>query len=476
MNLPKRPRDVEWPPAPFAGLFLMTHLMPEKRPEADNRLAEPYSLSRLLRFATPSIMMMLFFSLYTIVDGIFIARYAGSMALSSINMFFPAMSLIWGVIVMLGTGGSALIATKLGERRTYEARAHFSALALIMAGSGFAMAVCGNIFSLELVTILGASELQFQDCLEYTRMFCLFAPLMALQYFFQVFFVAAGRPGLGLAGTLGAGFANMALDYLFIVHWGMGVRGAALGTGLACIIPTLLGLVWFTFYRQDELHFAQPHLPFRKLLRICSNGFSEMVTHLANFTTGYLFNLSFMQYVGEQGVAALTIVFYFEFVFTAVFFGYSGGVSPIISYKHGARNSAQLRFIFRSSLGLLVLFSFTAYLVSLLTLPWTLPIFLPVNDPVYSITRHGFYLYAFAFLFMGINIFSSAFFTALSNGAVSAIISFGRTFVFLSGCILLLPRLWGENGLWLAAPLAELLGMLLALAFLILLRRRYRYA
>ncbi len=441
----------------------------------ENKLARQYRLRSLLAFATPTILMVLFTSLYTIVDGIFVARYVGTLALSALNMFFPIMSIEFGFAVMLYSGGSALIARKMGEGRTREARARFTALVLLMSVSGGLIALAGLVFSDELVYALGASAAQFDDCRTYMRMHFLFVPCLFLQFVFQSFFVVAGRPSLGLAVSLAAGILNMLLDYLFMVPWEMGVRGAALATGLGCVVPTVVGLWYFGCNRRQDLRFCLPSMPLRDFFRICSNGLSEMVTHLANFIVGYLFNISFMAWAGEDGVAAITIVFYFEFVFTAVFFGYSSGIAPIVSYKFGHGDRAQLHFIFRRSLLFLLLFSLAAFSSSIGTLSFTLPIFVETGSAVFELARAGFPLYAWAFLLMGWSIFASAWFTALSNGPVSALISLGRTFVFLAGSILLLPRLLGIDGLWLALPTAELLGLGVTLFFFLCLRKRYGY-
>lgn len=440
-----------------------------------SRLGRQFSVRSLLAFAAPSIAMLIFLSLYTIVDGIFVARYVGSMALSGLNMFFPAMSIEFGIATMLGAGGSALIAKRLGEGRLASARTRFTALILIMAGMGAAMGALGAGFSDLWTRLLGASEEQRPWCQEYMAVHFWFCPFFVLQYAFQVFFVVAGRPGLGLAATLAAGVLNMALDYVFIALCGWGMTGAAIATGIGCVPPTVAGLVFFSRRCAGELHFAMPAMRLRELWRICTNGLSELVTHLANFVTGYLFNISFLAYLQEPGVAALSIVFYFEFVFTAVYAGYSSGVAPVISYKYGAKDHAQLRLVVRRSYGIIAIFSVLACAAAIGSAKWTLPIFVSENDPVYAIAAAGFPLYALAFLLQGASIFGSAHFTALNNGIVSAIISFGRTFVFLAGCILALPRCWGAAGLWLAQPVAEFLGLFVTLAFLFALRKRYGY-
>lgn len=440
----------------------------------ESALIKRFSGRSLLMFALPSILMSAFSSFYTIVDGVFIARYVGAMGLSGLNMFWPVWSVEYGVGIMLATGGSAMIAKNMGEGRYHVARARFTALTGIMLALGCLVAVAGNIFCEPINRALGASAGQLPYCVEYARVHFSFGPCLFLQTVAHVFFVTAGRPSLGLVSTCIAGVMNMALDYVFMAPLGMGMTGAALATGLSWTVPAGVALCYFACTR-DALRFARPRLSLRALKQICTNGLSELVTHLSTFVVGVLFNMSFMRYAGEAGVAALAVVFYFEYLFTAVYFGYSGGVAPIISFKHGHRDTAQLRFITRRNLACIALFSLAAYALSMLSLPYTLPVFVTPGSEVYELAKQGYPLYAIAFLLMGVNIYTSAHFTALSNGPVSAVISGGRTFVFLVGCILLLPLKLGTEGLWLSVPVAEALGLALAVWYLLRLQKRYGY-
>ena len=427
-----------------------------------------------MAFALPSILMSVCSSCYTIADGIFIARYAGTMALSGLNMFWPAWSVEYGVGIMLAAGGSALIAKNMGEGRYGTARARFSGLAVVMLGLGVLTALVGNVWCEQICRALGASDLQLPYATDYARGHFSFGPCLFIQALAGVFFVTAGRPGLGLVSTCAAGAVNVALDYVFMVPMGMGVAGASLATGIGWAVPSLVFVGYF-IKKRGTLYFTRPRMGWGVLRRICSNGISEMVTHLAVFVTGVLFNLSFMHYAGEAGVAALAVVFYFEYLFTAVYFGYSTGVAPIISFKFGNTDSGQLRFVTRRNMQTLLVISLVAYAISMLTLPYTLPIFADRGTRVYELAHHGFVLYATSFLLAWVNIYASAHFTALSNGPVSAAISGARSFVFMVGSILLLPLALGIDGLWLSVPAAELLGGCLAVWFLARLRRRYGY-
>ena len=447
--------------------------MDEKQSRGD-ALAQVFSRRSLWRFALPTLLMTVCSSCYTIVDGIFIARYAGMMALSGLNMFWPAWSVEFGVAVMLVTGGSAMIAKNMGEGRYRLARARFSGLMALMLALGVVVAVAGNLWCEAIVRSLGASELQLPYAVDYARVHFSFGPCLFLQAAANMFFVTAGRPGLGLGSSIVAGVLNMALDYVFMVLLGMGITGAALATGVGWAVPTVVALVVFT-RRRGTLYFTRPRLRLRALRQMCANGVSELVTHLAVFVNGVLFNISFMRYAGEAGVAALAVVFYFEYLFTAVYFGYATGVSPIISFKYGHADLPQLRRVTRWNMQTVLAIAIAAYAISMITLPYTLPVFADCHTEVYALAEHGFRLYALSFLLAEIGIYISAHFTALSNGPVSAIISGARSFVFMVASILLLPLALGIDGLWLAVPLAELLGGALAIVFLLRLRGRYGY-
>ena len=440
----------------------------------EDALGQEFGRWSLLRFALPTLLMSVCSSCYTIVDGIFIARYAGTMALSGLNMFWPTWSVEFGVVTMLVMGGSAMIAKNMGEGRYRLARARFTGLVLLLAVLGVAVAVAGNAWCVEILRALGTSDLQLPYAVDYARVHFCFGPCLFLQAAANMFFVTAGRPGLGLGSSIVAGVLNMALDYVFIVPLGMGITGASLATGIGWVVPTVVMLAVFS-RRRGTLYFARPRLGWRTLWRMCSNGVSEMVTQMAVFVNGVLFNISFMRYAGEAGVAALAVVFFFEYLFTAVFFGYTTGVSPIISFKYGHDDRPQLHAVTRWNLHTLAFLALLAYALSMLTLPYTLPIFVDYGTEVYTLAEHGFVLYATSFLLAWVGIYISAHFTALSNGPVSAVISGARSFVFMVGSILLVPLALGIDGLWLAVPVAELLGSALAVCFYCRLRPRYGY-
>ncbi len=441
----------------------------------NNALSRPFTGASLLRFALPNIIMMVFLSLYTIVDGIFISRFVGTLALSAVNMSYPINSVELAIGIMLGTGGSAVIARRMGEGKTARAREDFTCITAVSLGIGVVFALMGNVCLDPLLRLLGTSPAQFALCRSYTRVLLWFAPALFLQTAFQVLFVTAGKPVLGLWVTVAGGVANMLLDWLLMGPVGMGVTGAAVATGIGYCIPAAAGVWFFSRKRDVPLYFTAFRPDRKMLLQACWNGSSEMVSNVANAVTTFLFNLIFLAYWQEDGVAAITIVMYVQFVFTAVFFGFSMGVAPVISYQYGAQNTEQLRRICRFCISFTLLCSLAMYLLSRALIGPCLAVFTDAESRVYAITMEGFPLYALCFLLMGISIFASALFTALSNGTVSAAISFARTLVFLVGTLLLMPRLWGQWGIWLAVPAAELLGVLVSVGFLFWGKRKYRY-
>lgn len=440
-----------------------------------NPLAREFTPGAILRFALPNMVMMVFMSLYTIVDGMFISRFVGELALSATNMFYPVTSMQYAVGIMLGTGGSAVIAWKLGRGEQQEAKEDFTAITILSLLVGVVVtAVCLPQLS-PILRLLGTSPAQMPIAEIYAGILLWFAPMLFLQVLYQAFFVTAGKPTLGMVVSVSGGIANIVLDYFFMGPLHMGVRGAALATGIGYSIPAVVGVAYFSLARHGTLHFVKCRFHPKTLLRACTNGSSEMVSNAAMAVTTFLFNVIFMWFWAENGVAAITILSYFQFVFSAIFIGFSMGVAPIVSYKFGAQDKKQLKRIFRLGMVFVAVCSVAVYILSRLTLRFSLAIFTDAGSPVYEIAMEGFAIYALQFLFMGTSIFASGFFTALNNGVVSAAISLSRTFLFLVGSLLLLPALWGETGVWFAVPVAELLGLAVSIAFLLWGRKRYDY-
>lgn len=439
-----------------------------------NSIAKDFKFFSLLRFALPTMVMMIFMSLYSIVDGIFISRLLGTNALSAANIVYPIISIVFAVGIMLSTGGSALIAKKLGEGKDREAREDFSFLTLVSFLFGIAILLIGNIFIEPIVRALGSTDALLPYCVDYLSVSLLLAPAAMLQMMFQTFFVTAGKPLIGLMLTISGGVANMILDYLFMGPFNMGISGAALATGIGELIPAVIGLFYFLFTRHS-LYLTKPVVRFQVLKESCFNGSSEMVTNLSTAVVTYLFNITMLKFLGEPGVAAITIVLYGQFLFNALYMGFSMGVAPVISYNHGSQNLPLLKRIFKICIGFISISSILITIMALVSSPVIVEIFTPIGSATYDIAKTGFFLFSINYIFAGINIYSSSMFTAFSDGKVSALISFVRTFVLIVLNILLLPYLIGVNGVWLAVPAAEFMTLFLSVYLFYKKRDVYHY-
>ena len=441
-----------------------------------NTLARKHNLWSLLRFTAPTIIMMVFMSLYTMVDGMFVSRFVGTAALSAVNIAYPAISVVVAIAIMLATGGSAVIAAQMGQGQPRLAKENFSLLVYVGIAVGLLLTILGFAFLQPLVTLLGANAATFAYCTDYLAVLLPFTPFAILQLLFQYFFVTAGKPVLGLVTTMAGGMANIVLDYLFIVPMGMGVAGAALATGIGYAIPGIFGLAYFGLCRSGTLSLVRPRWRLDTLVSSCLNGSSEMVTNLATAITTYLFNIIMMRLLGEDGVAAITIVLYAQFLLTAIYLGYASGVGPVISYHHGSGNRAELKKLFRMSMLFIAVSSLLTFGMTLLLGRPLVLIFTGAGSTVYDLALRGFMLFGISYLFIGFNIFASALFTAFSDGRVSAIISFARTFLFLVVAVLLMPMAFGIDGVWLSVPAAELAALAVSAWYLIRLRHKYHFA
>ena len=439
-----------------------------------NSIAKDFKFFSLLRFALPTMVMMIFMSLYSIVDGIFISRLLGTNALSAANIVYPVISIVFAVGIMLSTGGSALIAKKLGEGKDREAREDFSFLTLVSFLFGIAILLIGNIFIEPIVRALGSTDALLPYCVDYLSVSLLLAPAAMLQMMFQTFFVTAGKPLIGLMLTISGGVANMILDYLFMGPFNMGISGAALATGIGELIPAVIGLFYFLFTRHS-LYLTKPVVRFQVLKESCFNGSSEMVTNLSTAVVTYLFNITMLKFLGEPGVAAITIVLYGQFLFNALYMGFSMGVAPVISYNHGSQNLPLLKRIFKICIGFISISSILITIMALVSSPVIVEIFTPIGSATYDIAKTGFFLFSINYIFAGINIYSSSMFTAFSDGKVSALISFVRTFVLIVLNILHLPYLIGVNGVLLAVPAAEFMTLFLSVYLFYKKRDVYHY-
>ncbi len=388
--------------------------------------------------------MMVFMSLYTIVDGIFVSRLVGSNALSAVNIVYPVINLMFACGIMLSTGGSAIVARQIGEKKEGESRENFSLIALVSFFVGMVILVFGMLFLESICKVLGATPILLSDCKKYLGVLLLFGPLTMMQMFFQVFFVTAGKPTLGLILTIAGGVANVILDYVFMGPMGMGVMGAALATGLGQAIMAIVGIVYF-FRRKKGLYFVKPIFRGKVMLESCGNGSSEMVSNLSMAIVTFLFNLTMLQLLGEDGVAAITIVLYGQFLFTSMYLGFSMGVSPVFSFNYGDKNYEQLKRIYKICMYFIAISSVVVLVVALVFAEPIVGTFSGRESRTYEIAVEGFFLFSFNYLFAGINIFASAMFTAFGDGKISAIISFCRTFIFIVVSILVLFLSWSVS-------------------------------
>ncbi len=438
-------------------------------------ISQEFSMSSLLRFAMPTTIMMIFMSLYTIVDGFFVSRFVGTDALSAVNLVYPYINLIVAIAVMLATGGSAVIARKMGEGNPQEARQDFTMIVVVGSIAGVVIGLCGILFDDELIRFFGAPEQLIQYCKDYLFILMIFTPASILQMLFQSFFVTAGRPVLGLGLTILAGILNMVFDYLLIVPGQMGIKGAAIATAMGYLVPSLVGLVYFSRKQSNGLYFSKFPIRWPVLMESCFNGSSEMVNNISTGIVTYLFNIIMLDLLGSDGVAAITVVLYAQFLLNALYMGFSMGVAPVISYNYGSENILQLQRIFKICIWFVLCSSVAILLISLIFASPIVALFSPKGTVVYDIAIGGFLLFSINYLFSGTNIFASAFFTALSNGKVSAILSFLRTFVFIVAGIMTLPQILGVNGVWLAVPFAELMTLLFSICYLWAGKKQYHY-
>lgn len=440
----------------------------------ENSISQDFKLSSLIIFTIPSMIMMIFMALYSIVDGVFISRFINTDALSAFNVIYPFINLVIGIGVMLASGGSAVIAKKLGESRTDEARQNFTLIIITGFVVGVVIGIIGYIFLDKIIYLLGSTDDLYRYCQYYLIMSLVFIPSYIMNLLYQILTITAGKPKVGLILTVIGGVSNIILDYIFISQINMGILGAALATGMGNFIPSVLGTLYF-IKNKETLYFVKPKFELDVLSKACMNGSSEMVTNLATGITTMLFNIAMMNYLGSDGVAAMSIVLYGQFLVTSVYIGFSSGVAPVISYNYGEQNRKQLRKIIKYSAIFISIISLVSYAISMLLASNIVGIFSSIGSNVYDIGYNGFTIFGTSFLITGVNIFASSMFTAFSNGKVSATISFFRTFIFIVGGILILPKFMRENGIWISVPLAEILTMIISISYIYKYKNNYGY-
>lgn len=440
------------------------------------QLSDHFTTSRLLRFVFPSIVMMIFTSIYGVVDGLFVSNYVGKTPFAAVNLIMPFLMIMGAVGFMFGTGGNAVVSQALGEGKADKANQYFSMMVYVVIGSGIVLTLAGLLFLRPIAAAFGATGEMLDNCVVYGRIILCTLTAFMLQNVFQSFLVTAERPQLGLAVTVAAGVANMALDFVFIAVFHWGIVGAAAATAASQLIGGFVPLVYFFRPNTSRLRLVKTRFHARILGKTCINGSSELMTNISMSLVNILYNFQLMRYIGEDGVAAYGIIMYVSFIFAAIFIGYSIGSAPIIGYHYGAGNHAELKGLFRKSLWLIALWNIILTALAVLTAQPLAKIFVGYDAGLTALTRRALCLYSLSFLVMGLNIFGSAFFTALGNGVVSAAISFLRTLLFQVAAVLVLPLFFGIDGIWLSIVAAELLALVVTATFFIRKRDYYHYA
>ena len=440
------------------------------------QLSEHFTYKKLLRFVLPSIVMMIFTSIYGVVDGLFVSNYVGKTAFAAVNLIMPFLMAISALGFMIGTGGSAIVAKTLGEGKKEQANEYFSMLVYLTLIGGIVLSALGILFSPLIARGLGADGALLTNCVLYARITLLSMPAFMLQNVFQSFFVTAEKPKLGLGVIVIAGVTNMVLDFLLVGVFQIGLAGAAFATVTSECIGGLFPILYFARKNSSLLKLGRTHFNGQIFLCACGNGSSELMTNLSSSIVNSLYNIQLMNLAGENGVAAFGTIMYVNFIFIAIFLGYSIGSAPLVSYHYGAGNHDELKNLFQKSLRLIGIWGLMLFILAQLIARPLAAIFVGYDADLFSMTQNGFRIYCIAYLINGFNIYGSSFFTVLNNGLISAAISFLRTLVFQLAAVLLLPLLLDINGIWSAVAVAELLTLGLTVTFFVRNRKKYHYA
>ncbi len=442
--------------------------------EKQNIYGKPVTLKNILKFAIPTIAMTVFMSFYTMVDGLFVSNLIGTAALSAINLTAPIIQLVTAISTMLAAGGSAVIMKKMGEQKQEEAREDFTFLILVNGVVGLIMCVLGYGAMEPIFSGMGLSADVKRYCVEYLSRYLVFTVPILLMNNFTLYMIASGKAALSLICSVSGGILNMVLDFVFLAWFHMGIGGAAIATGMGYSVTAVVGFAVFR-RKKSLLHFKRPVFRFKVLMRAASNGCSEMATALVTGIVTMMFNWTMLRYVGENGIAAVTIIMYALMFASSLYTGYSYGVAPMISFYYGEQNYEKLKKLVAVSLKVIAWISVVTAAASFLLTESLVSVFARPDDPVYDLAVTGNRICTIALLFIGFNIFASGMFTALSNGAVSAVLAFLRSFVFMLITMLVLPLFLGVNGIWLATPAAEMMALVLSGRMGLKYRTRYGY-
>lgn len=438
-------------------------------------LSDHFTYKKLLRFTLPSITMMVFTSIYCVVDGLFVSNFAGKTSFAAINLVMPFIMVLGGIGFMIGTGGTALVSKVLGEGDREKANRYFSMMIMLTAILGVILTVIGIVFIRPVAYFLRATDEMIDDCVIYGRIVIGFTVSFMLQNVFQSFLIAAEKPKLGLIATVAAGVTNMILDALFIAVFKWGVAGAAIATGISQCVGGIFPFIYFIRPNTSLLKLVKTKLELRPLINACANGSSELMSNISSSLVSMLYNWQLMNYVGEDGVSAYGVLMYVQFIFIAIYVGYAIGCAPIVGYHYGAQNDSELKNMLKKST---ILMGGSGIVLTALAMALSAPlskIFVGYDEGLYSLTMHAFKIFSFSFLLAGFNIFVSSFFTALNNGGISATVSFLRALVFQTASVIILPIFFDIDGIWWAITVAEVFAFIISLTFLIAKRKKYRY-
>lgn len=439
------------------------------------QLSEHFTLKKLLRFTLPSIVMMIFTSIYGVVDGFFVSNFVGKTPFAAVNFIMPFLMILGAVGFMFGTGGSALIAKTMGEGDSHKAKRLFSLFVYTTAVCGIVIGAIGIVLIRPLAAFLGAEGEMLENCITYGRVILIALPFYMLQYEFQSYFAAAEKPQLGLAVTVASGLTNMILDALFmaVFHWG--VVGAAAATAVSQAVGGIIPLIYFSRPNTSLLRLTKTKWDGKALLRACTNGSSELMSNISMSIVSMLYNVQLMKYAGENGVAAYGVLMYVNMIFLAAFIGYSVGAAPVTGYNYGAGNHTELKNLLKKSFCVISIFAVCMFLLAEILAHPLAKIFVGYDETLLNLTQHGFMIFSFSFLFAGFSIYGSSFFTALNNGLVSALISFLRTLVFQIAAVLILPAFLGIDGIWISIVAAEIMSVMITVFFIVKMRKKYHY-
>lgn len=441
------------------------------------QLSDHFTFGKLIRFTLPSIAMMIFTSIYLVVDGFFVSNFAGKTAFAAVNMIMPVLMILGTVGFMFGTGGSALVSMVYGAGEKEKANRYFSLLVYTAFAVGTVIAVLAFIFIRPIAALLGAEGALLDYCILYARIILTVLPLYILQVMFQSFFSAAEKPTLGLIVTVAAGMTNIILDAILVTLLPLEYKlaGAAVATAIAQAVGGIVPLVYFFRKNSSLFQLGRTRFEWQTVLRACTNGSSEFMSNIAMNVVGILYNLQLMNYAGEDGVAAYGVMMYVSMIFSAAFLGFSIGSTPVVGFHHGAQNHAELKSILRKSLYLVGIFGIIMVAAAELLANPISRIFVGYDQALLEMTVYGFRIFALSFGFMGFGIFVSGFFTALNDGLTSALIAFVRTLVLQTAAVLILPILWGIDGIWISVVAAECMSLVLGGFFLVTKRKKYHY-